>query len=100
MLPLASYLDEGGIILATPTMDCGSPAVLLEEFATFIVGIGECQEQVHRLQHGCLAGSVRAKNHRERWQREYIRRLVRWRDDLIILPDLTAIFAAVLSPRA
>ncbi|MFK3890296.1 chemotaxis protein CheW [Sphingomonas sp. NPDC079357] len=35
-----------------------------------------------------------------RWQREYIRRLVRWRDDLIILPDLTAIFAAVLSPRA
>ncbi|WP_159761226.1 chemotaxis protein CheW [Sphingomonas sp. 8AM] len=35
-----------------------------------------------------------------RWHRDYVRRLVRWRDDLIILPDLTAIFAAVLSPRA
>jgi len=35
-----------------------------------------------------------------RWQRDYVRRLVRWRDDLIILPDLTAIFAAVLSPRS
>lgn len=35
-----------------------------------------------------------------RWQRDYVRRLVRWRDDLIILPDLPAIFAAVLSPRA
>ena len=35
-----------------------------------------------------------------RWQRDYVRRLVRWRDDLIILPDLAAIFAAVLSPRA
>jgi len=34
-----------------------------------------------------------------RWQRDYVRRLVRWRDDLIILPDLPAIFAAVLSPR-
>ncbi len=34
-----------------------------------------------------------------RWQRDYVRRLVRCRDDLIILPDLSAIFAAVLSPR-
>jgi purine-binding chemotaxis protein CheW len=35
-----------------------------------------------------------------RWSRDYVRRLVRWRDDLIILPDLTAIFASVLSPRS
>lgn len=35
-----------------------------------------------------------------RWQRDYVRRLVRCRDDLIILPDLPAIFAAVLSPRS
>ena len=32
-----------------------------------------------------------------RWQREYVRRLVRWRDDLIVLPDLPAIFAPVLA---
>lgn len=35
-----------------------------------------------------------------RWQREYVRRLVRWRDDLIVLPDLHAIFAPVLAGAA
>lgn len=35
-----------------------------------------------------------------RWRRDYVRRLVRWRDDLIVLPDLQAIFAPVLAGAA
>ncbi len=35
-----------------------------------------------------------------RWRRDHVRRLVRCRDDLIVLPDLEAIFAPVLAAAA
>ncbi len=63
--------------------------------------LGLRTDHVHEVATFTAATSEEAPVVGMRWPRDHVRRLVRWRDDLVVLPDLHAIFAPVLSgPRA
>lgn len=59
--------------------------------------LGLRTDHVHEVATFSAASSEEAPIVGVRWQREHVRRLVRWRDDLVVLPDLHAIFAPALS---
>jgi purine-binding chemotaxis protein CheW len=62
--------------------------------------VGLRTDHVHEVATFTVAATEEAPVVGMRWQRDYVRRLVRWRDDLIVLPDLHAIFAPILAAAA
>lgn len=83
MEPAPDTADSRIVIVDLPL---GDEAVLL----------GLRSDHVHEVVTLAQASSEAAPSVGVRWPRAYVRRLVRWRDDLIVLPDLPAILAPAL----
>ncbi|MBW6527456.1 chemotaxis protein CheW [Sphingomonas sp. RHCKR7] len=62
--------------------------------------LGLRADRVHEVATLTEASSEDAPSVGVRWPRAYVRRLVRWRDDVIVLPDLVAILTPALGGAA
>lgn len=96
IVPVADLQLAFGMEASGPTPD--SRIVVIElAFDGEPTLLGLRTDHVHEVATFTAATSEEAPVVGIRWPREHVRRLVRWRDDLVVLPDLHAIFAPVLS---
>ncbi len=95
IVPVADLRAAFAMVAAPPTAD--SRLVVVEhalDDETLLLGLRA--DRVHEVVTLAAASSEDAPSVGVRWPRAYVRRLVRWGDDVIVLPDLAAILAPAL----
>lgn len=95
IVPVADLRLAFGMEATGPTPD--SRIVVIElMLADEAMLLGLRTDRVHEVATFTAATSEEAPVVGMRWPRDHVRRLVRWRDDLVVLPDLQSIFASAL----
>jgi purine-binding chemotaxis protein CheW len=99
IVPVADLRAAFAMPAARPTADSRIVVVELMLGGEMLL-LGLRGDRVHEVATLAEASSEEAPSIGMRWPPAYVRRLVRWRDDVIVLPDLAAIFTPALASAA